>query len=58
MDGKEESLWTDGNSLPGLHSHHVCNGEPPNEAVNSLMAKNTSHSNQENNSSCQFWCWC
>ena len=54
MDGKEESLWTDGYSLLGLHSHHVCNGEPPNEAVNSLMAKNTSHSNQENNSSCQF----
>ena len=48
MDGKEETLGTDGNSFLGLHSHHVCNGEPPDKAVTFLMAKNTTHFNQEN----------
>ena len=32
MDGKEESLGTDGNSFLGLHGYHVCNGEPPGKA--------------------------
>ena len=32
MDGKEESLGTDGNSFLGLNGHHICNGEPPGEA--------------------------
>ena len=46
MDGKEETLGTDGNSFLGLHSHHVCNGEPPaDKAVTFLMAKNTTHIN-------------
>ena len=54
MDGKEESLWTDGNSLLGLHSYHVCNGEPPDKEVTSLKAKNTSHTNQENSPLLRF----
>ena len=29
MDGKEDSLCTDGNLFPGLHTRHVCNGKPP-----------------------------
>ena len=48
MDGKEESLCTDGNSFLGLHSHYVYNGKPPDKAVTFLMAKNTTHTNQEN----------
>ena len=48
MDGKEESLCTDGNSFLGLHSHHVCNGKPLDKAVTFLIAKKTSHTNQEN----------
>ena len=48
MDGKEESLCTDGNSFLGLHSHYVYNGKPPDKAVTFLMAKNTAHTNQEN----------
>ena len=32
MDGKEESLRTDGNPFLGLHGHHVCNGEPSGKA--------------------------
>ena len=47
MDGKEESLCTDGNSFLGLHSHYVYNGKPPDKAVTFLMAKNTAHTNQE-----------
>ena len=43
MDGKGESLCTDGNSFPGLHSHHVCSGKPPDKAVAFLMAKKTTH---------------
>ena len=27
--GRELRLITDGNSFLGLHSHHVCNGKPP-----------------------------
>ena len=33
MDGKEDSLCTDGNSFPGLHSLYVCNEKPPDKAV-------------------------
>ena len=47
MNGKEESLGTNGNSFLGLHGHHVCNGEPPDKAVTFLMVKGTTHSNQE-----------
>ena len=36
MDGKEESLVTDGNSFLGLFSHHVCNGAPSDKAVTFL----------------------
>ena len=45
MDGKEESLCTDGNSPLSLYSHHVCNGKPPDKAVTFLMAKKTTHTN-------------
>ena len=61
MDGKGESLCTDGNSFPGLHSHHVCSGKPPDKAVAFLMAKKTTHTNQENsalpsfNFDLKFW---
>ena len=61
MDGKEESLGTDGNSFLGLFRHHVCNGAPPDKAVTFLMAMNTTHTNQENsallsfNSDVKFW---
>ena len=56
MDGKEESLCTDDNSFLGnsLHSHHVCNGKPPDQAVTFLMAKKTSHTNQENSALLSF----
>ena len=47
MDGKEESLGTDGNSFLSLFRHHVCNGAPPDKAVTFLMAMNTTHTNQE-----------
>ena len=30
-----------------LHSYHVCNGKPTNKAVNFLMAKKTTHTNQK-----------
>ena len=46
MNGKKESLCTDGNSLLG--SHNVCNGKPNNKAVTFLMAKKTTHTNQKN----------
>ena len=52
--GKKESLWTVGNSLLGLHSYHVCNGEPPDKEVTFLKAKNTSHANQENSPLLRF----
>ena len=61
MDGKEESLCTDGNSFLGLHSHYVYNGKPPDKAVTFLMAKNTAHTNRENsailgfNVDIKFW---
>ena len=45
MDGKEESLVTDGNSFLGFHSHHVCIGKPTDKAVSFLMAKKTIHTN-------------
>ena len=48
MGGKKESLCTDGNSLLGLHSHHVCYVKPPDKAVTFLMAKKTTHTNQKN----------
>ena len=54
MDGKGESLCTDGNSFPGLHSHHVCSEKPPDKAVAFLMAKKTTHTNQENSALLSF----
>ena len=54
MDGKGESLCTDGNSFPGLHSHHLCNGKPPDKAVAFLMTKKTTHTNQENSALLSF----
>ena len=54
MDGKGESLCTDGNSFPGLHSHHVCSGKPPDKTVAFLMAKKTTHTNQENSALLSF----
>ena len=64
MDGKEENLYTDGNSFLGLHSHPDCDGKPPDKAVTSLMAKKTTHTNQENsallsfNVDIKFWTYC
>ena len=54
MDGKEESLCTDGISFLGLHNHHDCNGKPPEKAVTSLMGKKTPHTNQENSTLLTF----
>ena len=54
MDDKEESLGTDGNSFPGLLSHHVCDGKPPDKAATFLMAKSTTHTNQEKNAPLSF----
>ena len=54
MDGKEESLVTDGNSFLGLFSHLVCNGAPSDKAVPFLVAKNTTHTNQENSALLSF----
>ena len=54
MDGKGESLCTDGNSFPGLHSHHVCSGKPRDKVVAFLMAKKTTHTNQENSALLSF----
>ena len=48
MEGKKESLCTDGNSLLGLHSHYVCYVKPPDKEVTFLMAKKTTHTNQKN----------
>ena len=40
--------------LLSLHSHQVCNGKPPDKAVTFLMAKNTTHTNQENSAPLSF----
>ena len=53
-DGWQESLVTDGNSFLGLFSHHVCNGAPSDKAVPFLVAKNTTHTNQEKWCTSQF----
>ena len=50
----EESSCTGGNSFSGLHSHHDCDGNPPEKAVTSLMAKKTIHTNQENSALLSF----
>lgn len=56
MDGKEESLCTDGDSFLDLHNHHVCNGKPPDKAVTFLMvmAEKTTQTNQENSAVLSF----
>ena len=54
MDGKVENLSTDSNSFLGLHNHHVCNRKPPDKAVTFLMAKKTTHANQENSTPLSF----
>ena len=54
MDAKEKSLVTDGNSFLGLHSHHVYSGKPSDKAVTFLVAKNTTHTNQENSAPLSF----
>ena len=47
-------MVSDGNSFLGLHSHHVCNGKPPDKAVAFLMAKKMTLSNQEYNALLSF----
>ena len=42
-------MVSDGNSFLGLHSHHVCNGKPPDKAVAFLMAKKIKLSLIKNN---------
>ena len=54
MDAKEKSLVTDGNSFLGLHSHYVYSGKPSDKAVTFLVAKNTTHTNQENSAPLSF----
>ena len=54
MDGEEKSLWTDCNYFLGLHSHHVCYRKPPDKVVTFLMAKKTTHINQENSALLSF----
>ena len=54
MDGKEDSSCTDGNFFPGLHTRHVCNGKPPDKTEAFLMAKKTTHTNQENRALLRF----
>ena len=54
MDGKEESLFTDGNSFLGFHNHYDYGGKPPDKAVTSFMAKKTTHTNQENSALLSF----
>ena len=36
---RKRTSLTDGNSFLGLHSHHVCNGKPPDKAVTFLMLR-------------------
>ena len=38
MDGKKESLYTDGNTFLSLHNHHFCNGKSPDKAGTFLVA--------------------
>ena len=52
MDGKKESLYTDGNSFLSLHNHHFCNGKSPDKAF--LVAQSTTHTNQENSALLSF----
>ena len=52
MDAKEEFRY--GNSFLGLHGHHVYSGKPSDKAVTFLMAKNTTHTNQENSAHLSF----
>ena len=54
IDGKEESLCTDDNSFLDLQNYHVCNGKPPDEAGMFLMAKKTTHTDQENSALFNF----
>ena len=41
-------------SFQGLHDHHVCDEKPPDKAVTSSMAKNTTHTNQEKSALLSF----
>ena len=41
-------------SFRGLHDHHVCDEKPPDKAVTSSMAKNTTHTNQEKSALLSF----
>ena len=54
MDGKKESLYTDGNSFLSLHNHHFCNGKSPDKAGTFLLAQSTTHTNQENSALLSF----
>ena len=45
MDGKEESLFTDGNSFLVLHNRYVYNRKPPDKEVTFLMANKANHIN-------------
>ena len=43
-----------GREFLGLFSHHVCTGAPSDKAVTFLVAKNTTHTNQENSALLSF----
>ena len=47
-DGCQGREFRNGNSFLGLHSHPVYSGKPSDKAVTFLVAKNTTHTNQEN----------
>ena len=47
MDGKKESLYTDGNSF-------LINGKSPDKAGTFLVAQSTTHTNQENSALLSF----
>ena len=55
MDGKEESLGTDGNSFLGLHGNHVCNGSRATwQSRNFSYGLKTTQTNQENSAPLSF----
>ena len=49
-----KSLGTARFKFLGLHGHHVYSGKPSDKAVTFLMAKNTTHTNQENSAPLSF----
>ena len=53
-DGCQGREFRNGNSFLGLHSYPVYSGKPSDKAVTFLVAKNTTHTNQENSAPLSF----